>query len=123
MNSKTTLQLLEFILESTALIQKRTKTITNADDFLKDDENIMRYESILMRLQATGEALKNLHKRDKAFLYLVADETYWSAIIRFREIVSHHYIDIQAEEVFSICKNHIQILEEKIQQLKERLCD
>jgi len=119
MNKLTSLQLLDFVLESIILIKKRFKNIRTADDFLDNDDSITRLEAILMRLQASGEALKNLSKRDYEFLLKTGSKEYWSNIIRMRDLISHHYTDLQADEVFDICQNKLDELNEKILKLKE----
>ena len=121
MNKLTTLELLDFILESIQIVQKRFDGIVSGDDFLENDDNLMKLDAILMRLQASGEALKNLDKRDSNFLLQAGSKEYWSDMIRFRDLVSHHYTDLQADAVFDICMNELDELEEKIKQLKERL--
>jgi len=113
--------IVEFILESIKLIRKRFTGIENSSDFLSDDDKITRLEASLMRLQASGEAIKNLDKREKSFLLKVANQEYWSDIIKFRDLISHHYTDLQADEVFDICENELDELEEKILKLKELL--
>ena len=119
MNKLTSLQLLDFILESIILIKKRFINIKNADDFLDNDDSLTRLEAILMRLQASGEALKNLSKRDNEFLLKTGSKEYWSNIIRMRDLISHHYTDLQADEVFDICQNKLNELNKKILKLKE----
>lgn len=121
MDKATTSELIEFMLESLTLIQKRFSAINNSDDFLNDDDGLVKLDAISMRLQAIGEALKNLDKRDKDFLLQVADEKYWSEIIKARDFISHHYVDIDAETVFDICENELEELEEKILKLKDLL--
>jgi len=114
-------ELLDFILLSIDLIQKRFTDIENVDDFLVDEEGLKILDSILMRLQTIGEALKNIHKREPGFLEKVEDEEYWSEIIRFREIISHHYVDINAEIVYEICSDELLPLREKVEKLKQLL--
>jgi len=121
MNKMTTLELLNFILQSILLVKKRCKDIHVADDFLFSDENIDKFEASVMRLQTTGEALKNIDKRDSNFLLQVASKEYWSDIIRMRDLISHHYADIQADIIFAICKEELEELELNIQKLKEKL--
>jgi uncharacterized protein with HEPN domain len=72
-----------------------------------------------MRLQSIGEAIKNIDKRDRALLLQVADKVYWSKIIKTREILTHHYIEIDAETIFDICQNKISELEKYILELKK----
>ena len=121
MNKLTTLELIDFVLESIELNRKRFKNINISDDFLSNDDNLTKMEAILMRLQASGEAIKNIDKRDDKFLSKVGSKKYWREIIRFRDLLSHHYTDIQADIIFEICKEEIDELEEKILKLKELL--
>lgn len=121
MDKSTTLELVDFILESILLIKKRFSVIGTSDDFLKDDDGLEKLDAISMRIQSIGEALKNLDKREKQFLLQVADAKYWSEIIKVRDFISHHYIDLDAEAVYDICKNNLVELEEKIFALKQIL--
>jgi len=54
-------------------------------------------------------------------LQKVADETYWSNIIKTREILSHHYIDIDSEIIYYICDEKLDELESNILKLKKIL--
>lgn len=121
MDKATTSELLDFILESLRLINRRFNGITSSDDFLDSDEGLDKLDAISMRLQSIGEALKNLDKREKELLLKVADKEYWSKIIRTREILTHHYIDIDAETIYMICDQKLDELEQKILKLQEYL--
>lgn len=114
MDKKNTKELLEYILQSIELIQKRFLAIGQSDDFMKDDEGLEKLDSISMRLQSIGEALKNIYKTDPQVLENIAPKNYWSEIIKFREVISHHYIDIDSEVVFEICHDELSDLKEKI---------
>jgi len=114
MDKKNTKELLEFILQSIELVQKRFLVIGQSDDFMKDDEGLEKLDSISMRLQSIGEALKNIYKTDKEVLEDIAPKNYWSDIIKFREVISHHYIDINSEVVFEICHDELSDLKEKM---------
>lgn len=121
MDKATTKELVDFIIDSLNIIKKRFSKITSSDDFLKDDDGLEKLDSIAMRIQSIGEALKNLDKREKKFLLLAADASYWSQIIKARDFISHHYIDLDAEVVYDICKNNLVELEEKMVKLKKLL--
>ena len=114
MDKATTKELLDFILESLQLIKRRFQSIHSSDDFLHNDAGLEKLDAIAMRLQSIGEALKNLMKHEKELLLKVADETYWSEIIKTRDFISHHYVAIDAEVVFDICSNEVEELEKKI---------
>lgn len=114
-------ELLKFILESIEMINDRFSDIKCSDDFMYSKEGLMKLDAISMRLQSIGEALKNIDKRDRDFLLSVADKTYWSNIIKTREIITHHYIDIDSETIFMICDEKLDDLENKILKLKSEL--
>lgn len=107
MDKKSARELLEFIAESIRIIQKRMKPIHTLDDLLDTDEGQEKLDSILMRIQSIGEATKNLSKRHENLLEKYRDSDYWSQIIKTREIISHHYIDINAEIVFDIAAHKL----------------
>lgn len=121
MDKATMRELVEFVIESLNIIKKRFSKISSCDDFLKDDKGLEKLDSIAMRIQSIGEALKNLYKREKEFLLLAADASYWSEIIKTRDFISNHYIDLDAEVVYDICKNSLVELEEKMVKLKKLL--
>ncbi len=114
-------ELLQFILDSIAMIKKRFDGIMSSDDFMYSEEGMTKLDAISMRLQSIGEALKNIDKRDRDFLLEVADKTYWSNIIKTREIITHHYIDIDSETIFMICDEKLNELEKKISSLMNKL--
>ncbi len=118
MDKSTTIELIDFILESIRLINRRFKSVKSSDDFLDSDEGLDKLDAISMRIQAIGEALKNLYKREDELLLKVADKNYWSRIIKTRDFISHHYVDIDSETVFDICSNELQELEMKVGEMK-----
>ncbi|MGE4295197.1 MAG: DUF86 domain-containing protein [Campylobacterales bacterium] len=102
--------ILSDLAETIAVIQERTKDLKTADDFLSDDAAIMLYDSVVMRLQVAGELVKKLIK-------LAPDvpvrfpKTDWSSIIKMRDKISHHYLDLDSEIIFDICQRHLPSLE------------
>lgn len=121
MDKSTTIELIDFILESIRLINRRFKSVKSSDDFLDSDEGLDKLDAISMRIQAIGEALKNLYKREDELLLKVADKNYWSRIIKTRDFISHHYVDIDAETVFDICSSELTELEMKVMGIKNYL--
>ena len=121
MDKANNLELLKFILESIEMIKKRFVGIASSDDFLDSEEGMTNLDAISMRLQSIGEALKNIDKRDRDFLLKVADKIYWSNIIKTREIITHHYLDIDSETIFMICDEKLEDLENKVIMLIDNL--
>ena len=101
MDKKNAQELLEFVLESIEVVKKRMKPVRSIDDLLDTEEGQEKLDAILMRLQAIGEAIKNVDKRHRDLLEKYKDASYWSEVIKIREIISHHYLNIDAEIVFN----------------------
>ncbi len=86
---------------------QRFEAIENSDDFLEDDKGLERLDSISMRLVAIGEGFKNIDKlTDKKLLpnYPTVD---WKGVKGVRDILSHHYFQLDAETIFEICDEHL----------------
>ncbi len=111
-------ELLSFINDSIVIILDRFEPIKSVDDFLEDAYGLEKLDSIILRIQTIGEALKNIDKHYKGFLEHTASKTYWSNIIKLRELISHHYIDLDAEVIFDICNEKLEELQENVKKLK-----
>lgn len=101
------LSTLEDIQHSLELIQKRSKYISSSDDFLKDDSGLEKLDSISMRLVAIGEGFKNIDKLSDNKLLQNYPTIPWKQVKGVRDMLSHHYFDLDAEVIFNICKNDI----------------
>ena len=115
------IELLTFIEKSVELIRKRFASIECADDFLADDGGLEKLDSIILRIQTIGEALKNIDKHQQGFLEEAAPSEYWSNIIKLRDLISHHYVDIDAETIYMICDEKMDELQRNIQVLSHLL--
>jgi len=51
------------------------------------------------------------------FLESVASKEYWSNIVKLRDLISHYYVDIDAEVIYMICEKKPDELEAHIQRL------
>jgi len=123
MDKATIRELLKYMDESIVLIQKRFEPIKSSDDFFENDEGLEKLDAISMRLLAIGESLKSIDKRERELLLKVAEKNYWSKIIQTREILTHHYIEIDAETIFAICDEKLDELKENIEKLQALLDD
>ncbi len=105
--------ILNDIQDSIEIILKRIKEINTAEDFLENDFNLTIYDAVVMRLQVIGELIKSIQNKNLNFLkqYNLID---WNEIIRMRDKISHHYLDLDVEIVFNICKENIPELKKVI---------
>ncbi len=101
------LSTLEDIEHSIELILVRFEKITSSDDFLSNEEGLILLDSIAMRLVAIGEGFKNIDKLTDKKLLLEYPQIDWKGVKGIRDILSHHYFDLDAEVIFDICENDL----------------
>jgi len=114
-------ELIAYILYSIALIEERFEHIGSVDDFTDTHLGLEKLDAISMRLQSIGEAIKGILKRDPEVLLEKKERSYWSNIIKLREIISHHYVDIDAEIIYDICTDELADLKVSINQIKKEM--
>jgi len=101
------LSTLEDIKHSIELILSRFKNINSSDDFLANDNGLLLLDSISMRFVAIGEGFKNIDKLTDKKLLQEYPHIQWKGVKGIRDILSHHYFDLDAETIFDICENNL----------------
>lgn len=100
-------EILTQIYRATQTVLKRFEPLRSADDFTSSDSGMEKLDAICMQLIAIGEALKNLDKITDKTLLTKYPEIEWKKVKAMRDIISHHYFDLDAEAIHQVCKNHI----------------
>ena len=111
------ISVLNLMIQSVHLVQERFDEISEADDFILSDHGTTLLDAISMRLQVVGESVKRIQKIDESAL-IPYTKVEWDKIAKFRDLVSHHYENIDHEIVFDICKSHIPDLLVTLNQMK-----
>jgi len=88
-------------------ISKRFQAINSSDDFVKDDIGTEKLDSICMQLINIGEGLKYIDKLTDAKLLAEYPDIDWKKAKGMRDIITHHYFDIDAETIYIVCSEHI----------------
>lgn len=88
-------------------ISYRTAHIESSDYFTGSPEGMERLDGIAMLFLAIGESLKNIDKITGGTLLAKYPEVDWAGVKGFRDIIAHHYFDIDADQVFWICKHNL----------------
>jgi len=104
------IEILNQILTAGKRIERRAANIGVPDDFLNSDDGIDMLDAICMMLIAIGESLKYLDKLTNEKLLFQYPEVDWKGAKGVRDILSHHYFDLNADVVFTICKERIPLL-------------
>jgi uncharacterized protein with HEPN domain len=113
---------LNLILESIDLIDDRFRKVGSPDEFVQSSEGITLLDAIAMRLQVIGESVRKIQKMEPSFLDHF-DEVEWNKIARFRDLVSHHYDQVDHEIIYDICKMHIPGLMNTLRKIHSNLSE
>ena len=109
--------ILDQMLQSTRVILRRFSGIHTPDDFVASDEGLDRLDAICMQLIAIGESTRNLDKVTAGTLLPQYPEIEWRRIIGMRDILSHHYFDLDEEVVFGVCARQIPRLAQELERM------
>lgn len=112
---------LENIEQSLSDIIDWTGTIHSADDFLTSSSGMILLNAICMKLFAVGEELKSIDKRTNNQLFPLYPSINWKEAMKMRDVIAHHYFEIDAEVVFKTLQQDIQPLLQTIKQIKNDL--
>ena len=115
------LEILKQILEALKKIEKRFRSITSPDKFTNSDMGMEKLDSICMQLIVIGESLKNFDKVTSKGVLSKYPEINWKRVIGMRDIITHHYFDVDAEAIFDVCKNHISKLRKTISKITKEI--
>jgi uncharacterized protein with HEPN domain len=64
-----------------------------------------------------GEALKQIDTLTKYTLLKNYGDIDWKSAKGMRDIITHHYFDIDAETVFTVCSEHIPTMEKVLEKM------
>lgn len=113
--------ILQQINEALQTILKRFEVVKNVDYFTDSPEGKEKLDGICMQLIAIGESLKKIDKlTDKKLLQEYSDID-WTGAKGVRDIISHHYFDIDAEEIYWICEQQIGPMQLTVEKMIENL--
>lgn len=116
-----TLHILELISSSLQEVKKRSENISTPNDFLISETGVILMDSICMKLSAVGESIKNLDKITNHELLPKYSEIPWKNVMGVRDFIVHHYFEVDADVIFSICKNDVPLLISVINRMIEDL--
>ena len=109
------LDILYDVLSAIDRLQERTAGVRSVDDYLDSDNGMVLLDAVCMLLIAIGESLKNLDKVTNGVLLPTYPSIPWKKVKGLRDIISHHYFDIDADQIFWITANEVRPLRSAIQ--------
>ncbi len=108
-------EILNQICNSAKLVLERFEPIKSVNDFTNNIVGMEKLDSICMQLIVIGEGLKNLDKVTDNALLPKYPQVEWKKAKGLRDIISHHYVDINAEAIYDICENKIKTLKDTLE--------
>ena len=110
-------EVLEQIETAIGTIKERFESVDSVDYFLDTPQGEERLDGLCMLFIAIGESLKNIDKLTDKKLLTQYDNIDWKAIKGMRDILSHHYFDMNAEAIYNVCEDDIDDLHRTIKQI------
>lgn len=120
-NTKLVQDIINQMILACERIENRFLPIQSIDDFLDSEEGIEKLDSICMQIIAIGESVKNIDKETDKKLLSSYPAISWKEVAGLRDIISHHYFDLNAEIIFDVCKSYIHPLKETLIQIRNDL--
>lgn len=112
---------LEQIEEALNRMKRRFSGICSSDDFLDSPEGLDKLDGICMMLIAVGESFKKIDTETNGKLLAHHPEINWKGVKGVRDVLSHNYFNIDAEEIFFICRNNLEPLREAVSRMLKQL--
>ena len=102
-------------------LEERNVQVHSVNDFLLSPWGMEKLDAACMVIIALGESVKTLDKQTDKKLLPTYPSIDWKKVMGARDIIAHHYFDVDAEEVFNIIKNDLEPLKKAIQFFKDQL--
>ena len=102
-------------------IINNSKTIDDSQYYVLSPAGMERLESTCMLLLAIGESIKGIDKMTQKQLLPNYPEVDWKGTMGIRDIIAHHYFDIDESIVFDVVKNKLPGMLETINKMIEEL--
>ena len=113
--------LLKKIFQTVERILANSETITSPSFYLLTPSGMERLESTCMLLIAIGEGVKGVDKLTDKKLLSFYPEMDWKGVMGMRDIIAHHYFDLDAEIVYDVIKHDLPKLKHVLQQIIDDL--
>ena len=97
----------------------KSKNIDDAQYYVLSPIGMERLESTCMLLLAIGESIKGIDKMTQKRLFQNYPEVDWKGVMGIRDIIAHHYFDIDESIVFDVVKNKLPGMLETINKMIE----
>ena len=112
------IEALDNIEQSLNDILEWTADVRSVDDFLESSSGMILLNAVCMKLFTVGEELKNIDKRTEKQLFPLYPAINWKEAMKMRDIIAHHYFEIDEELVFRTLQQDVPFLLQTVKQIK-----
>lgn len=98
---------LQRIAKTLERIIDNSKIIESSDYYLNSPSGMERLESTCMLLLAIGESVKGIDKMTQHKLLIKYPSVDWKGVMGIRDIIAHHYFDIDEAIVYDVVKDKL----------------
>jgi uncharacterized protein with HEPN domain len=102
-------------------LQERSLEIHSVNDYLTSPSGMEKLDAACMVLIALGESVKTLDKLTDKELLKTYPSIDWKGVMGVRDVIAHHYFEVDPDAVFDIIKNDLEPLKIAIQFFKDQL--
>ncbi len=110
-------EILHQIDDAISMVKFRFEPVASVDYFLDTPYGKEKLDSICMLFIAIGESLKKIDKLTNKELLINYPHVDFKAIKGMRDVLSHHYFDINAEAVYDVCTEDLDNLHSVIKRM------
>ena len=114
-------EILSQIDTAISTIKLRFKPVDSMDYFLDTPAGQEKLDSLCMLFIAIGESLKKVDKLTEKALLSQYDEIDWKSIKGMRDVLSHHYFDMNAEAIYNVCNDELNDLHRVVREILDSL--
>lgn len=112
---------LQSVLVALERIPRRFTGISQPSDFLNSDAGLDRMDAICMILIAAGEEFKRIDRQTNGELFARYPQVEWRGAMGLRDVLAHGYLDVDTEQLFTVCKERIPVLIETVRRMIQDL--
>jgi uncharacterized protein with HEPN domain len=112
---------IEQVVEALERIPRRMAGFASHAEFDRSPEARDALDAVCMVLIAVGEALKKIDRKTDGRLLPRYPGIDWKGAMGVRDVIAHDYFDLDAEEIFDICRNDVPPLIETLRAMIEDL--
>ena len=102
-------------------LQNRSVGINSVNDYLMSPTGMEKLDAACMVLIALGESVKTLDKLTEKNLLPTYPSIDWKGVMGVRDVIAHHYFEVDPDAVYDIIKNDLDPLKKAIDFFMEQI--